>query len=231
MREPLTLIGTPISPFVRKVMAVLELKGLDYKLTPQVPFFPTEEFRAISPMLRVPVLKHGDFILPDSTVIIQYLEDIAPTITVFPENVQDRAQGRWLEEYADEKIGRGAVLALFFQKRIQPLLKLESNEALIEQALTKMIPECMDYLESFVPDKGCIFGEISVADIALTTMFLNASFADWRIDTERWPKTAGFISRISAHSVMAPIHGLAIKLLTTPRAEQQAAVDAFLAAR
>ncbi|MBL4789764.1 MAG: glutathione S-transferase family protein [Kordiimonadaceae bacterium] len=231
MHETLTLIGTPISPFVRKVMAVLQLKGLDYSLIPQVPFFPTEEFRAISPMLRIPVLKHGEFILPDSTVIVQYLEDIAPITTVFPENLQDRAQARWLEEYADEKIGRGAVLALFFQKRIQPLLKLESDEALIEQALSKLIPECLDYLESFVPAEGYMFGKITVADIALTTMFLNANFADWRIDKARWPKTSDYISRLSAHPVMAPINGLAVTLLTTPRAEQQAAVDAFLTAR
>jgi hypothetical protein len=34
-----TIIGSPISPYVRKVLAVCEIKGIPYRLDPIVPFF------------------------------------------------------------------------------------------------------------------------------------------------------------------------------------------------
>ena len=38
MSSKATLIGTPVSPFVRKVMAVLAVKHIDYRIDPIVPF-------------------------------------------------------------------------------------------------------------------------------------------------------------------------------------------------
>ena len=44
MTEPLTVIGTPVSPYVRKVLAVLELKGLSWRIDPLVPFLGNDAF-------------------------------------------------------------------------------------------------------------------------------------------------------------------------------------------
>ena len=42
--------GVLLSPFVRKVRAVFEEKGLAYELNPVMPFGATDEFKRISPL-------------------------------------------------------------------------------------------------------------------------------------------------------------------------------------
>ena len=50
-----TIIGGPASPFVRKVLAVCEMKGVAYRLDPIVPFFGDDAFGELSPLRRIPV--------------------------------------------------------------------------------------------------------------------------------------------------------------------------------
>jgi glutathione S-transferase len=47
-----TIIGTYLSPYVRKVLVCLDLKGIPYEIDPIVPFFGNEEFSRISPARR-----------------------------------------------------------------------------------------------------------------------------------------------------------------------------------
>ena len=67
--EPATIIGGPISPYVRKVLAACELKGVPYEVDPIVPFFGDDRFSELNPLRRVPVLIDDQVSLSDSTVI------------------------------------------------------------------------------------------------------------------------------------------------------------------
>jgi glutathione S-transferase len=95
----LTVVGNYISPYVRKVLICLDLKGLDYRIDPITPFVGDDRFSACSPLRRVPVLFDGDLVLNDSSVICQYLEDKHPAPALYPANIVDRARARWIEEY------------------------------------------------------------------------------------------------------------------------------------
>ena len=46
------------------------------------------------------------FVLTDSSVICQYLEDKYPTPSLYPADIVKRAQARWLEEFADNRMGK-----------------------------------------------------------------------------------------------------------------------------
>ena len=48
-RRPATIIGGPVSPYVRKVLTVCEMKGVPYRLDPIVPFFGNDMFSELSP--------------------------------------------------------------------------------------------------------------------------------------------------------------------------------------
>ena len=109
MSQRLRVIGNYLSPYVRKVLACLELKALDYEVDPIVPFFGNEEFTRLSPLRRVPVLIDNELVLNDSSVICQYLEDRHPTPSIYPRDVADRAGARWLEEYADTRLADGLI--------------------------------------------------------------------------------------------------------------------------
>jgi len=101
---PLTVIGNHISPFVRKVLAVCEIKRLPYVVDSIVPFFGTERFTELSPLRRIPVLIDGDVVLNDSSVICEYLEDKWPDMPVLPRDPVARARARFLDEYADTRL-------------------------------------------------------------------------------------------------------------------------------
>src|SRR4029078_10490023 len=97
MAEPLTIIGSFVSPYVRKVLACMNLKGLDYELDPITPFFGHDEYQRLSPLRRIPVLIDGDFSVSDSSVICAYLDDAYPGSALFPAYPKARAPARGLE--------------------------------------------------------------------------------------------------------------------------------------
>src|ERR1043165_6780885 len=68
------IIGSFVSPYVRKVLACMHLKGLAYEVDPITPFYGNDEFERLSPLRRIPVLIDGDFHISDSSVICAYLE-------------------------------------------------------------------------------------------------------------------------------------------------------------
>ncbi|MDV6642573.1 glutathione S-transferase family protein, partial [Pseudomonas aeruginosa] len=115
MAEPLLIIGSYLSPYVRKVLVLLELKGIAYRIDPIVPFFGDEAFERLSPLRQIPVLVDGDFVLNDSSVICQYLEERYPQPSLYPVDIGQRAQARWLEEYADSRLGQVIIWQLFHQ--------------------------------------------------------------------------------------------------------------------
>jgi glutathione S-transferase len=231
MKDEITIIGTPISPYVRKVLAILDIKGVPFRCIPQIPFTGDADFTRISPLRRIPVLKHGDFTIPDSSVIAQYLEEKFPENPVYPADVEARARARWFEEYADDHMGRNVLFPLFFQRRVRPVvLKEPTDEAVVAKAVNEDLPEILDYLESQLPGEGYLCGALSVGDIAIGSLMRNAFWADWTLDAKRWPGVAAYLGRLYAEPSMAKLNSLAESMLGRAPKEHPAIVDEFFAA-
>ncbi len=79
------IIGSYLSPYVRKVLVCLDLKGVSYEIDPIVPFYGNDEFARLSPVRRIPVLIDDAVTLSDSTVICEYLEERYPEPSLFPQ--------------------------------------------------------------------------------------------------------------------------------------------------
>jgi len=200
------IIGSFVSPYVRKVLACMNLKGLSYEVDPITPFFGDDEFERLSPLRRIPLLVDGDFTICDSSVICAYLDDAYPGHPLFPANPKDRARARWLEEFADTRLGDVFIWNFFYQKVVRPLVWGEpSDEERIEKSLNEDIPAALDYLESQLPADGFLFGEIGAADIAIASFFRNGAYAGYEPDATRWPRTAGFVERTLAHPAVASL--------------------------
>jgi glutathione S-transferase len=194
------IIGSFVSPYVRKVLAALNLKGLAYEVDPITPFYGNDEFERLSPLRRIPVLIDGDFHMSDSSVICAYLDDAYPAHPLLPASPKDRARARWLEEFADSRLGDVFIWSLFYQKVVRPIVWNEPpDEERIQKALDEEIPRALDYLEGELPEGGFLFGNISVADISLASFFRNGSYAGFEADKARWPRTSAFVERTLAH--------------------------------
>ena len=200
----LTIIGSYVSPYVRKVLACMNLKEVGYQVDPITPFFGNDEFRRLSPLCRIPVLIDGDFSISDSSVICAYLDEAYPGHPLFPVEAKDRARARWLEEYADTRLGELLIWSLFYQRVVRPLVWGEpADEQRVSKALEEGIPAALDYLEGQLPAEGYLFEDIGTADIALASFFRNAAYAGFSVDAGRWPRTAAFVDRTLAHPCLA----------------------------
>ena len=206
MSRPLTVIGSFVSPYVRKVLACLNLKGLPFEVDPITPFYGNDEFRRLSPLCRIPVLVDGNFSASDSSVICAYLDEAYAGHPLLPADPKDRARARWLEEYADTRLGDLFIWNLFYQKVVHPLVWGEpGDQARIERAVDEDIPAALDYLERELPADGFLFDDIGVADISIASFFRNGAYAGFAVDAGRWPRTAGFVERTLAHPCIAQL--------------------------
>ena len=200
------VIGSFVSHYVRKVLACLELKGLDYRVDPITPFFGNDEFERLSPLRRIPVLVDDDLTLCDSTVICAYLEDAFPDPPLLPREPKDRARARWLEEFADTRLGDVFIWGLFYQRVVRPAVWGEpGDEKRIAKTLAEDAPAALDYLERELPASGYLFGNFGLADIAIASFFRNADYAGFAVDAERWPKVARFVGEVLGHPVFAKL--------------------------
>ena len=56
------------------------------------------EYLKLNPKGVVPTLVHDDLVIPDSTVIIEYLDQVAPETSVHPADPWERAQVRYWDQ-------------------------------------------------------------------------------------------------------------------------------------
>lgn len=228
MSQTLTVIGNYISPYVRKVLVCLELKGIDYVIDPITPFFGNDAFSQLSPLRRIPVLIDGDLVLRDSSVICQYLEDKYPAPSLYPADIAQRAKARWLEEYADTRLADLLVWRLFYQLAIRRHIFGEAtDESIVQKAREVEIPAALDYLETQLPViDGFIFDELSIADISIGCYFRTASFVKYAVDAERWPRIAALVQRVQGLPAFQKLARLEESMLWIPFAQQRAALAA-----
>ena len=222
------IIGSFVSPYVRKVLVCLELKGIAYEVDPITPFFGNEEFGRLSPLRRIPVMVDGDLVLTDSTVICEYLDETHGDPPLLPSDPKERARARWLDEFADTRLGDVFIWGLFYPKMVHPRVWGEpGDEKRIEQSLTVEIPAALDYLEGEMPESGYLFGSLGLADISVATFFRNAHYAGFSVDPSRWPRTARFVEMVLGHPIFQKLLKLEqIQLAASIEGRRKALIEA-----
>jgi glutathione S-transferase len=93
------------SPFAARVRMAIYAKGLAIELVPPPGGVRSAEYRAINPQGLVPALALDDgTVLPESEVIVEYLEDRFPEPPLRPDGAEARARARLLARIADQHL-------------------------------------------------------------------------------------------------------------------------------
>jgi glutathione S-transferase len=225
---PATIIGGPASPYVRKVLAVCEMKGVPYRLDPIVPFFGDDRFSELNPLRRVPVFIDDEVSVSDSTVICEYLEERFPTPALLPATPPERARARWIEEFADTRMGDVFVWRIFYEAVINPFIwQRPRDKEKIARVVAEELPEVMGHVERLAPADGFLFDALSVADIAIAVSFRNLMWARVELDKVRWPRASAWVERTTATPALAKVTRLADAIMKASP-EQHRAVLAEL---
>lgn len=97
------LYSLSLSPYAARVRAAIYAKRLDIAIVaPPDDWRTTPAFRALNPMVRIPVLELDDGTgLPESGVIVEYLEDAFPEPSLRPRSAAGIARVRLITQVAD----------------------------------------------------------------------------------------------------------------------------------
>ncbi len=201
-----TLLGSSISPYVRKVKLVLLEKKIEHATEDVIPFNPPKDWRAISPLGKIPAFRHDDKIINDSTIICEYLERLHPSPALQPSDPYLQARARWIEEYVDGGLIPVTGPKVFFELVVKPLLGQKSDEATARKVIDEDLPAYFDYFESELESEvGSGFAgeffvgdQFGIADIAVGNLFVNLRLCGVRLDATRWKRLAAFVDRMHA---------------------------------
>lgn len=90
------LYSLPLSPFAARVRLSIYRKGLNIEIVPPPEGgIKGDAYLALNPMGQVPTLvMESGFTIPESATILEYLEDVFPSPSLLPNNVDDLARVR-----------------------------------------------------------------------------------------------------------------------------------------
>src|SRR5512138_2863195 len=211
-----TIYGVPLSIHVRKVIVAALEKRLEHRVEPVFPFDPPPGWPEPTPTGKIPALKHGDFTLADSSVILAYLEKRFPEHPLAPGDPAQYAQVLWFEEYVDSQVAPD-VIGLFKQKVLGPMVhKVETDAAVVDRLLHQDLPPKLDYLEAALQGDYFVGGRMSLADVTLASDLCVFHYLGCRVDAARHPMLAAhfrrMLSRESFQSALAAEQPFAQKM-------------------
>jgi len=142
-------------PYCMRVRIGLEEKGLLWE-TREVDLAdkPPELLALNPPAGAVPVLQVDGEVIPESLVILQYLEDRFPAVPLLPPAPAARARARLLADRVTGAIGVAGYKLLRGAPEERP-----AAEAAVRDGLRAFEPQ--------VPEAGFLVGDFSLADLAI----------------------------------------------------------------
>ncbi|MSP38179.1 MAG: glutathione S-transferase family protein [Deltaproteobacteria bacterium] len=191
----------PPSTNSRKVRIALLEKGLEFErinidLTKREQ--KNSDYLKIHPFGQIPALDDEGFIVYDSTVINEYLEDEYPYPSLMPRDSEGRARARLLEDFRDSHFNG------FFVHIIQESRKPEGErDATRIDAAKGEITKALDRLEQELKNQDYLAGSFSLADVAFMANLELFDRFSIPVDAAKYPKTVAWIARLKARPSFA----------------------------
>ncbi len=191
------LYGAPGSVFVRKPRILLQEKKIQFKIDPiNLYQYVNEEFKQASPLNKIPALRADDFTLADSSAICAYIDKKYPDPRFYPEDPEEYGKALWYEEYADTILFQ-AIAPCYYQTVLVPLYHNRTpDKTAIDIVLNEKLPLVATYLESqLIGKEFFISNHLTIADVAVVSMFLNMYLSGFPLNQESWPNLSRYLEK------------------------------------
>ncbi|KAI9719840.1 MAG: Glutathione S-transferase U1 [Chrysothrix sp. TS-e1954] len=133
--HPLKLYGSCFCPFVQRVWISLELKALSYQYIEVDPYAKPQSLLDVNPRGLVPGLRHGDWGCYESTVLMEYLEDLDQTKPLLPKDAKGRADSRLWSDH----INRNVIPSFYHFLQAQETAKQVSEAGVLKEHISKLV--------------------------------------------------------------------------------------------
>ncbi len=190
----------PLSTNSRKVRIALLEKGLEFErinvdLTKREQKNP--EYLKIHPFGQVPALDDEGFIVYDSTIINEYLEDEYPYPALMPEDSEGRARARLMEDYRDTRFNPPFVKLMYEMRK--PEAERDANAL---AGANSELNQCFERIEKELQGKEYLAGSFSLGDIAFMANFDFLERLQISVDP-KYANTIAWIARLKARPSFA----------------------------
>ena len=164
----LTVDAQYCSPYAMSVYVALQEKQLPFTLSAlnlAAGANHAPAFAASSLTARVPALRHGDFVLSESSAITEYLDQQFPDPALYPQTAQDKARARQIQAWL-----RSDLLPLR-QERDTLVVFYRPVHTTLSDAAQRAAHKLLRVAEQVVPvGADYLFGQWSIVDVDLALM-------------------------------------------------------------
>jgi len=191
------LIGSPTSPYVRKVRVVMAEKKLDFQLVFEDPWA-TEAVLKSNPLGKVPclVMEGGEAVF-DSRVIVEYLDTLSPVGKLIPPSGRERVEVRTWEALGDGLLD-AAVLARL-EQTWPGRADGQRSQAWVDRQMSRVHAAVKAMSQGLGEKPWCNGNAFTLADVAVGCAlgYLDFRFPqiDWRGD---YPNLARVADKLAA---------------------------------
>ncbi|WP_421931010.1 glutathione S-transferase family protein [Phenylobacterium sp.] len=196
--------GIPGSPFMRAVLAALEEKSAPYRMQPVAPGeHRGEAYRAMNPFCRIPVVKHGDFVLYETQAILRYIDAALPGPALQPTDPKVAARMNQIMGINDWYFFPQVGSTVVFQRIVGPVI---TGSAANEEICAAALPQakvCMEALEGLLDANTYLVGDaVTLADLLLYPQLAYLSQTPEGRTLLKGKRLAGWLDRMSVRPSM-----------------------------
>ncbi len=190
--------------------------------TPATGWIKPEELPRLNPKEQIPVLVDGETVIPDSRIILEYLDERVPKTPLFPTGAAERARCRVLEDLGDTLLAPNlGVLVREVLLKPDPSTRESAAVAQTKAELARQYQR----LEGELGKREYLCGDFSVADISCFSPINIASLMEGAPSPEL-DNLAKWLSRVQGRSSVSRYLAEFADATAALRAPAQAAAHA-----
>ena len=209
----------PLCPFSRKLRLLMNEKGIPYELERENPWEGRDEFLAMNPAGRTPVLRDAEkrITLVDSRAICEYFEEIDNRTPMIVGTAAGRAEIRRLVALFDENFYADVTAPLLSEKMKKRLVFRTSPDSIALRAAMRLANEHLDYMDWLIDNRPWLAGaQMSLADLAAAAQLSVADYLGG-IDWAGHEQTRGWYSVFKSRPSFRPLLAERMDVIQPPR--------------
>lgn len=209
----------PLCPFSRKVRLLLSEKGVGYELWRENPWDGSDEFWALNPAGRTPVLNDPEkrIALADSRAICEYFEETVDQAPMINGTAVNRAEIRRLVALFDENFFGDVTMPLLHERMKKRLVLRQPPDSRVLREAMKLAHGHLDYIDWLVDNRTWLAGAtMSLADLAAAAQISVADYLGG-IDWTGHEQTRGWYSVFKSRPSFRPLLSERMEVIQPPR--------------